>query len=181
MEKENRFSGIPDAAAWQDPAAYEKIMRKFWPIIRSIAGQYFLNGGDNDDLLQEGLIALYKATLSFDAEKNDDFVKYAKICIHRAMINAFENANSRKNAALNTSVEYDETLHSPEISLEQTVLQREQLLRVYERIEDTLSETERKVLSMSMDGKTQRQIGQAIGKTPKAIEGILSRIRSKLN
>lgn len=181
METNDRFSGVPNVSAWQDPTAYEQIMRRFWPIIKSIAGQYFLAGGDNEDLLQEGQIALYKATLSYDADKNDDFVKYAKICIHRAMINAVENANRQKNAILSNSVEYDEMLHSPGITLEQTVLQREQLLNVYERIEDALSPTERQVLMMSIDGKTHKEIAAVVGKTPKAVEGILSRIRAKLN
>lgn len=180
MEKNYPLPPLPDLADLQNPAAYESVMRHFAPLIKTISHSYFLKGGDIEDLMQEGYIALYHATRSFDAAKNNDFEKYAKICIHRAMINAIKSDARQKNTVLSFAVEYTEDLPLADISAEEAVLGREKLLNVYERIEDALTPTERKILSMVIDGQTHKQIGAALGKTPKAIESTLARIRGKL-
>ncbi len=163
-----------------DQEAYAQIIHYFYPIIRMISYSYHLSGGDQDDLMQEGLIGLYRATVSFDESKNDNFVKYAKICIHRAMLNAIKNDTRQKHFFLNSSVSFSEELGLTEQSAEDSVLQREHLINVYERIEDELSDMERAVLSLYMDGLSYKEIADKLQKNTKAVDNALARIRGKL-
>lgn len=168
------------AARADDQNAYAELVRFFDPIIRMICSSYFLVGGDNEDLVQEGRIGLYNAVRSFDESKNDNFVKYAKICIHRAILTAIKTDARLKNTLLNTSVSLDERIEISEESAEEMFLTRERLLEVYERIEDNLTDMERKVLDLFVDGYAYREIGDLIGKNSKSVDNALSRIRGKL-
>lgn len=167
-------------ALQNDQEAYAKIIHYFYPIISSISSSYFLTGGDRDDLMQEGLIGLYRAVCSYDAGKNDNFVKYAKICIHRSILTAIKADARLKNSALNSSLPLSDKLGLQGESAEDAALHRERLLDVYERIEDELTALERQVLSLFIDGLSYKEIADRLGKNPKAVDNALSRIRGKL-
>ena len=168
------------AAKAEDQIAYTQIVTYFEPIIRMISSSYYLSGGDREDLIQEGRIALINAVRSFDTAKGDSFEKYAKICIHRAMLSAIKRDTRLKNTLLNTSVSLSEELQLSDKSAEDIVLGRERLLEVYEKIEDKLTDMERQVLSFFVDGYSYKEIADALGKNAKAVDNALSRIRGKL-
>lgn len=181
MEKFVTFDHNLLALALQnDQDAYAQIIHFFYPIIASISSSYFLSGGDRDDLMQEGLIGLYRAVCSYDEGKNDNFVKYAKICIHRAILTAIKADARLKNSALNTSLPLSDKLELKGESAEETAIQRERLLDVYEKIEDKLSDLERTILSLFIDGLSYKQIADKVGKSPKSVDNALCRIRGKL-
>ncbi len=167
-------------ALQNDQEAYARIIHYFYPIIGSISSSYFLSGGDRDDLMQEGLIGLYRAVCSYEPEKNDSFVKYAKICIHRAILSAIKADTRLKNAVLNSSLPLSDELGLQGESAEEAAIKRERLLDVYEKIEDELTDLERTVLGLFMDGLSYKQIAEQLGKSPKSVDNALTRIRGKL-
>lgn len=167
-------------ALQNDQEAYARIIHYFYPIIASISSSYFLSGGDRDDLMQEGLIGLYRAVCSYDAEKNDNFVKYAKICIHRAILKAIKADTRLKNAVLNSSLPLSDELGLQGESAEEVAIKKERLLDVYEKIEDELTDLERAVLRLFVDGLSYKEIAERLGKNSKAVDNALSRIRGKL-
>lgn len=181
MEKAVDFDQkLLSRALRNDQEAYARIIHYFYPIIASISSSYFLSGGDRDDLMQEGLIGLYRAVCSYDADKNDSFVKYAKICIHRAILSAIKADTRLKNAALNTSLPLSDELELRGESAEEAAIKRERLLDVYEKIEDELTNLERTVLSLFVDGLSYKEIAAHLGKSPKSVDNALMRIRGKL-
>ena len=130
--------------------------------------------------MQEGLIGLYRAVCSYDAEKNDNFVKYAKICIHRAILKAIKADTRLKNAVLNSSLPLSDELGLQGESAEEAAIKKERLLDVYEKIEDELTDLERTVLRLFVDGLSYKEIADRLGKNPKSVDNALSRIRGKL-
>lgn len=160
--------------------AYGSILRFFYPVIKGICGSYFLIGGDREDLFQEGLIGLYGAVQSYDAARHEDFVKYAKICIHRAMINAIRSDRRKKHQPLNGSVPLEETLCDRGNDPEQIVLQQERYVEVYDRMMEALSPLERQVLTLWLEGLDTAQIAARCGKSVKSVGNALTRVRGKI-
>ncbi|MBR5782747.1 MAG: sigma-70 family RNA polymerase sigma factor [Clostridia bacterium] len=163
-----------------DQTAYVEILEFFTPLLRMITSSYFLIGGDREDLFQEGCLGLYGAVCSYEAEKNDNFIKYAKICIHRALLSAVKRDSRLKNASLNTSIPLSDAPELKEMSAEDIVLGRERLVEVYEKIEDKLTDREHRVLSLFVDGNSYKEIAEKLGINAKAVDNALTRIRGKL-
>ncbi len=180
MEKQLEPDALLLARAMEnEPDATGQVFAIFSPLVRTIAASYFLMGGDEEDLYQEGLIGLMQALRSFDAQKCDSFVKYAKICIHRSILSAIRFAARKKHEPLNSSVEIPDETPLSTGDPEETVLLREKMISLYSLIDVKLSEKEKSVLDLYIEGLSHKEIAARLSITPKAVENALTRIRNK--
>ena len=169
------------AAKGGDAAAQNEIILKLNPLLTRLSSRYFIIGGDKEDLLQEARIGLHKAIRSYDVTKSSDFIPYAKTCIHNHIISAINEAAAQKHAALNKSVNLDSAaLFSYDSPLDLLII-REQLSAVLAGVETRLSNMERKVLFLYLDGMSYKKISNQLQITEKSVSNALCRIRSKLS
>ena len=173
-------TAILERARNNDDAAIAVLVEQFSPIIRAISRSYFLYGGDGDDLYQFGLIGFYDAIKSFDESKNVEFTKYAKVCIHNKIMDAVKESTRKKHLPLNNAVEYDSLKDADSTDPEKIFLVREQLLSVYSAIDFKLSDYEKLVLNMYIDGFSYTEISKRVNKSVKSVTNAIARIRSKL-
>ena len=172
-----------------DAAAMEILLEKYKPLARSRAGIRFLSGGDTEDLLQEGMIGLYRAIQDFDPEKAGDgtFFSFARLCIDRQILKAIERTKTLGNLAMNGSVqlteeeleEYLRHINASERSPELVFFDRENRDELLARIREALTPMERKVLELRLADYGYREIAGILGRTPKSVDNTLQRIRRK--
>lgn len=175
-----------------DTRLMDYILDKYKPLVRKKANAVFLIGGDTDDLIQEGMIGLFKAVRDYDETKEASFFSFAELCITRQLYKAVEASNRKKHAPLNTYVSfYSETGeegHSLAETLttggmgdpEQIVIDQENLKIFWERLKERLSKMEREVLDNYLSGLNYQQIAEKMGKSPKTIDNALQRIKAKI-
>ncbi len=173
-------TAIFERAKNNDEGAIAALVRQFSPVIHAISRSYFLYGGDSDDLYQLGLIGFYEAIQKFDNEKNVDFARFAKVCIHSKIIDAIKESNRKKHSPLNTAVGFETLDAVGDGDPEKIFLVREQLLSVYSAIDFKLSDYEKSVLNMYIDGFSYKEISQRVGKDVKSVTNAICRIRNKL-
>lgn len=165
--------------------AIDFLMEKYKPLVRGICRARFLTGGDEEDLIQEGMIGLYKAVRDYDASKDASFRTFATLCVQRQVLKAIESSQREKNRPLNDSValtdeEWDEQIHSEKVSPESIVLDREAENETRQKIFKTLSPMEQTVLKLYLKGMNYRDIANKMHKSPKTIDNALQRIRRKV-
>ena len=179
-----------------DSEAMDYLMNKYKNFVRGRARTLFLVGADKEDLIQEGMIGLYKAIRDYDALKNVSFRNFAELCISRQMYSAIKGSNTQKNQPLNNyisidSMEVSEDRENPMEQLlginfeknknpEQLVLDKEAASVLEYTIVGHLSEMEKQVLHFYMKDMNYSQIAAALGKEPKAVDNALQRIKKKL-
>lgn len=177
-----------------DNQAIETLLNSYKQLVNFVTRKYFLVGGDNDDLLQEGMIALYKAINSYDFKKNVPFNIYAKTVIERTIINAIKSDASSKNTMLNNSygltnqgqinfndeLDFGYTIESDNLSPELKVLSSEQTKDIVKQIKQVLSDYELKILKFYLKGLSYTQIATELGVGSKSVDNALNRIKSKL-
>lgn len=170
-----------------DEDATDFLMEKYKPLVLKLSTARFLAGGDREDLIQEGMIGLYKAVRDFDPEKEASFYTFAGLCINRQMLHAIEASQRDKHRALNTSVEltdletdWQETLEDLRSDPESVVLTQEETDERMHRIETELSPMEKKVVILLMRGKSYAEIAETLGKPQKSIYNAFQRIRQKM-
>lgn len=176
-----------------DVQSMETILKCFKPKVTAICREYFLLGADFDDILQEGMIGLYKAVNGYDLNKNNNFPKFASMCIHHQIQNAVKMANSKKNYPLNDYVsisvdgQVDGEDESPKIMLqadnshtEQNSLNKESLRNIYTQIKDNLSTEQYKMLLMYLNGYSYSEIAGQFGVTNKNVDNQIQAIKRKL-
>lgn len=169
------------AAKSGDQAAQNEIILQLNPLLVRLSSRYFIIGGDKEDLLQEARIGLHKAIRSFDPAKSEDFIAYAKTCIHNHIISAINEATAQKHAALNKSVDLESAaLFSYDSPIELMII-REQLAAVLSGVETRLSPMERQVLFCYLDGLSYKRIANQLQISEKSVSNALCRIRSKLS
>ncbi len=169
------------AAKSGDQAAQNEIILQLNPLLVRLSSRYFIIGGDKEDLLQEARIGLHKAIRSFDSDKGEDFITFAKTCIHNHIISAINEAAAQKHAALNKSVDLESaTLFSYDSPMDLLII-REQLAAVLSGVETRLSKLERQVLSCYLDGMSYKKIADELRVSEKSVSNALCRIRSKLS
>ncbi|MCI8389995.1 MAG: RNA polymerase sporulation sigma factor SigH [Roseburia sp.] len=168
------------------------ILDKYKPLVLGKANAMFLIGGDTDDLIQEGMIGLFKAIRDYREEKETSFFHFAELCITRQLYHAVEASNRKKHAPLNTYISFDarsgeegrslaETLPTDATNdPEQLVIGQETMQLFWEKLRSQLSSMERQVLDEYLAGANYRQIAEKLGKSPKAIDNALTRIRAKI-
>lgn len=167
------------------------IMEKYKPLVRKKTNAMYLIGGETEDLIQEGMIGLFKAVRDYDAEKSTSFFSFADLCITRQLYSALEASNRKKHSPLNNYVSFssqeeteginlEEILSSQSISPEQMMIEEEGKQEFFNRLEENLSTMEKKVLYLYLEGDTYLQIAEHMEKSPKSIDNTLQRIRGKV-
>ena len=177
-----------------DSVAVEYLLNKYKNFVRSKARSYFLIGADHEDIVQEGMIGLYKAIRDFKSEKLTSFRAFAELCVTRQIITAIKTATRQKHKPLNSYVslnkpiydeESDRTLFDvilgPKVSNpEEIMIDREDLAAVEEKIGEVLSDLEWKVLELYLQGKSYQEIAEILGRRSKSIDNALQRVKTKL-
>lgn len=159
----------------------EYLLEKYKPFVKSKSRVLYLVGGDREDLIQEGMIGLFKAIRDFDTENGAYFAAFAKLCIERQLYTAIEAAGRQKNAPLNAYIslsEEEETLMDQ--GIEEAVIEKTSFQQNYEYIQQFLSLMEKEVLELYLEGKDYTEIARILGKTDKSIDNALQRIKAKI-
>lgn len=181
-----------------DNEATEEMLNRYKNMVRSKATALYLVGADKEDLIQEGMIGLFKAIREYDPERNDSFPAFASLCITRQMYTAIKMSNTKKNQPLNNYVSFDlyafaeetepgnvgtnayESMGYWQRDPEESVIDRENAIRVEAEVVSRLSGMEREVLSYYAAGMPYQEIAKVMDKEPKSIDNALQRIRKKL-
>ena len=162
------------------------LMEKYKGLVRQKARAMFLIGGDTDDLIQEGMIGLFKAVRDFHPGREATFATFARMCIDRQIYSAIQNSNRQKHLPLNSYVslnQEDESSPIWELSVEnpeEIIIDQETTRDLQQKISDYLSPMENKVLDLYLKGEGYVEIGRILGKSPKSIDNALQRIRAKI-
>lgn len=162
------------------------LMEKYKGLVRQKARAMFLIGGDTDDLIQEGMIGLFKAVRDFQPGREATFATFARKCIDRQIYSAIQNSNRQKHLPLNSYVslnQEDESSPIWELSVEnpeEIIIDQETTRDLQQKISDYLSPMENKVLDLYLKGEGYVEIGRILGKSPKSIDNALQRIRAKI-
>ncbi len=174
--------------------AIDIIFERYKYLVRKKARAMFIAGGDNDDLIQEGMIGLYKAVRDYNIDKQTSFATFAGVCINRHMMSAVTASNRKKNSPLNSYVSFDTPadvegdgsvklvevlMPDNEQNPEYLFIDRERTQLLQDKIASVLSAYEKKVLDMFLDGKDYIEIAQELNKTPKSVDNAIQRIRIK--
>lgn len=177
-----------------DEIAEEYLIRKFKNVVRSKAHLYFMVGADSEDIVQEGMIGIFKAIRSYNKTKQASFHTFAEICINRQIITAIKRATRLKHSPLNTSVSLSKPLSDtePDTTLEETLsassntdpealfLLKEDMGYIEGNGAEIFSDLELTVWNEYLKGKSYLQIAVITGRSPKAIDNAIQRTKRKL-
>ena len=197
-----KFPGAPEASEYAllaaaksgDSGAMECVLDRYGSLVRMRARNYFIAGSDRDDVIQEGMIGLYKAIRDFRFDKMTSFRAFADLCITRQILTAVKTATRQKHAPLNHSISINkpqyqgddtrallDVLESPTSCDPQELLVTHELRgSVREQIERTLSQLESKVLSLYLEGMTYSEMCYELNRRSKSIDNSLQRIKRKI-
>ena len=175
--------------------AYERLIRRYRGFVRLKASSYFMLGGDSEDLIQEGLVGLYKAIRDFRSDRESSFRNFAELCITRQIITAVKTASRNKHAPLNQYVSFaqspaasgeaettlEEVLPGP-ISEEpaERAIASEELQALVSCLASVLSDLESRVLSLYLDGHSYERIGERLECDTKTVDNALQRVKRKV-
>ena len=192
---EELISALIIKAKNHDGEAMEELLQHFKPKVIAISREYFLVGAEFDDLLQEGMIGLYKAIGVYDPTKNHSFSAFASLCIHRQLQNAVKNANRKKNNPLNSYLpikHYDGSTSSDDDSvlklvivddnsnIEQNYIDQEMNTIVISKVKDILTNEQFNILKQFLNGESYTIIAQNFHLTTKQVDNTLQAIKKKL-
>src|SRR6476659_7292018 len=179
-----------------DGTALDQLMRRYTGFVRLKASSYFLAGGDSEDLIQEGLIGLYKAVRDFRSDKETSFRSFAELCVTRQIITAIKSATRYKHAPLNTYVSFSHTPAGQDVEGECTlgdalpgpsiddpsvrVISTEELQSLVGCLGTTLSGLESEALRLYLDGNSYEQMAETLGCDCKTIDNALQRVKRKI-
>ena len=166
------------------------ILEKYKPLVRKKTNAMYLIGGETEDLIQEGMIGLFKAIRDYKPDKDASFYHFAELCINRQLYSALEASNRKKHQPLNSYISLSEQEHPDAVAAEllvdkesgpeQTVIEQEVWEEYKKRLAQKLSRMESQVLQYYLDGNHYIQIAEMMGKSPKSIDNALQRIRQKI-
>ncbi|MFC4620226.1 RNA polymerase sporulation sigma factor SigH [Camelliibacillus cellulosilyticus] len=174
--------------------ALEYLIYKYKNFVRAKAKSYFLIGADREDIIQEGMIGLYKAIRDFKGDKQSSFKAFAELCITRQMITAVKTATRQKHIPLNSYVSLDKPIYDEESDRtlldviggskmadpEQLLINQEKQDDIELKMSEVLSELERNVLMLYLDGRTYQEISIYLKRHVKSIDNALQRVKRKL-
>ncbi len=175
-----------------DPEVMDYLMEKYKNLVRKHANALYLIGGETEDLIQEGMIGLFKAIRDYSPQKESSFFHFAELCITRQMYTAVEASRRKKHTPLNTYVPLDasedekdrmfmdQENHIRTLNPETLLISRENIAYLHKQVNERLSPMERQALSLYLEGLSYHQIAERMGKPPKAIDNALQRIRGKI-
>ena len=175
--------------------AYDRIVRRYRGFVRLKASSYFLLGGDGEDLIQEGLLGLYKAIRDYRSDRESSFRNFAELCITRQIITAVKTATRNKHTPLNQYVSFsstpasamdgeptlDEVIAGPSVhDPVNQVISSEELRSLVACLSTALSELESRVLALYLDGYSYEHVGMRIGCDTKTVDNALQRVKRKV-
>ena len=176
-----------------DKDATECLLVRYKNLVLAKARMYFLAGADEKDIIQEGMIGLFKAIRDFDKDKLTTFKGFAELCIKRQIITAVKTATRQKHMPLNTYVSlsnpmYDgdaeglleEILPSSADDPEHLFISKENAEFLTEKMKEVLSSLEKQVLVLYLEGKSYQEIGAILSRSPKSIDNALQRVKKKM-
>ena len=178
-----------------DPTAYDRLVRRYYGFVRLKSSSYFLAGGDSDDLIQEGLVGLYKAIRDFRYDRESSFRNFAELCITRQIITAVKTATRNKHTPLNQSISFSSTPASAgdgEPTLEEIIpgstvhdpvnqaISTEELRSLVDCLASVLSELESRVLALYLDGYSYEHVGERLLCDTKTVDNALQRVKRKV-
>ena len=197
---EEQYLNMPDEQVVQviqagDNTALNYMMNKYNDLVNMKASKFFMVGAERDDIIQEGLIGLYKATKSFNVEKQNSFKTFANLCIERQLITALKTSNRQKNIPLNSAFSLNQSAYDENEDVEvvevleaktaedplDTITKKEYYSSIENKIDESLSDFERQVLHYYKQGKSYALIAEKLGTKVKSVDTAIQRIRKKAN
>lgn len=179
-----------------DEAAQEYLLDKYKSLVRAKSRAYFLIGADNEDIIQEGMIGLYKAVRDFNEEKNASFRSFAELCVNRQMITAIKAATRQKHQPLNSYVSLNKPVYEEEseqtymdflqsssgalLNPEALLIGQENKSFLEDQMVKNLSSFETRVLVLYLQGRSYFEIAHVLDKPEKSIDNALQRVKKKL-
>ena len=176
-----------------DGQALVYLLDKYKNFVRARARSYFLIGADHEDIVQEGMIGLYKAIRDYKADKQTSFRAFAELCVKRQIITAIKTATRQKHVPLNSYVSLNKPIYDEEsdrtlmdviegriINPEDLFISQEQVSHINKQIDVLLSDFEKQVLEAFMDGKSYQEIAVMLNRHVKSIDNALQRVKRKL-
>nr|WP_240473357.1 RNA polymerase sporulation sigma factor SigH [Salsuginibacillus kocurii] len=198
-EKQQNFGQAEDEqlvlhARQGDSASLEQLINKYKNFVRAKSRSYFLIGADHEDIVQEGMIGLFKAVRDFKGDKLSSFRAFAELCITRQIITAIKTATRQKHIPLNSYVSLDKPLYDDESDRtlldvlcgtkvsdpEELLVNQEEFDDIDGKITEVLSELEQKVLRLYLDGQSYQEISEELNRHVKSIDNALQRVKRKL-
>lgn len=173
-----------------DKTIMDYLMEKYKNLVRKEANAMFLLGGENDDLIQEGMIGLFKAVRDYQTDQDTSFYSFAKLCITRQMYSAIEASKRKKHSPLNSYISFyeqgedqstllDKMEAGDQSNPEELLVGRERAQILEAKLEENLSDLENRVLYLHLLGTDYKTIARLLDKSPKTIDNALQRIKSK--
>jgi RNA polymerase sporulation-specific sigma factor len=170
----------------------EHLMEKYKPLVLRKTNALYLIGGEREDLIQEGMIGLFKAVRDFREDKDSGFCHFAELCINRQLYSALQASNRKKHQPLNTYVSLsaetpengeplENLLAGDTDNPEEMVIEQELWSEFQKQLWNNLSKMEQRVLQLYLNGNSYTQIAERMDKTPKSIDNALQRIRQKID
>lgn len=177
-----------------EPEALEYLINKYKNFVRAKARSYFLIGADREDIVQEGMIGLYKSIRDFRGDKLTSFKAFAELCITRQIITAIKTATRQKHIPLNSYVSLDKPIYDEDSDRtlldvicgtkvtdpEELFINREEFDDIEGKMSEILSDLERQVLMLYLDGRSYQQIAVELKRHVKSIDNALQRVKRKL-
>ncbi len=177
-----------------DSVAEEYLLDKYKNFVRSRARSYFLIGADHEDIVQEGMIGLYKAIRDFKPEKLSSFRAFAELCITRQIITAIKTATRQKHIPLNSYISLNRPIYDEESDRtlldiiiegstgnpEEMIINQENVGTIHQKMNEVLSGLEQEVLAAYLDGKSYQEIAELLDRPVKSIDNALQRVKRKL-
>ncbi|WP_371809637.1 RNA polymerase sporulation sigma factor SigH [Halobacillus sp. Marseille-Q1614] len=174
--------------------ALDFLIDKYKNFVRAKARTYFLIGADREDIVQEGMIGLYKAIRDYQGDKLSSFKAFAELCVTRQIITAIKTATRQKHIPLNSYVSLDKPIFDEEadrtlldviagskaIDPQELMVNKERFGDIEEKISELLSDLEQQVLSLYLDGKSYQEISVELNRHVKSIDNALQRVKRKL-
>jgi len=174
--------------------AQRELFARYEKVVNLKARRYYIKGADQQDIVQEGLIGLYKAMRDYDTGRQSSFRAFAELCITRQMITAIKSATRQKHTPLNSYVSLNKPVSEDEperllgdvlgvdisANPEELLIGNEDFDRVKACIEQSLSSFEAQVLDLHLGGKSYQVIAQVLGRSAKSVDNALQRIKRKL-
>ncbi|WP_339230671.1 RNA polymerase sporulation sigma factor SigH [Oceanobacillus sp. FSL K6-2867] len=177
-----------------DSRALDLLIHRYINFVRAKARTYFLIGADKEDIIQEGMIGLYKAIRDYNGDKLSSFKAFAELCVTRQIITAIKTATRQKHIPLNSYVSLDKPIYdeesdrtlldviagSKEIDPQELLINRENFGDMETKLSELLSELERQVLHLYLDGRSYQEISIELKRHVKSIDNALQRVKRKL-
>ncbi|QKI80740.1 RNA polymerase, sigma 30 subunit, SigH [Kroppenstedtia eburnea] len=177
-----------------DGAALEQLINKYKNFVRAKARSYFLIGADHEDIVQEGMIGLFKAIRDFRGDKLASFKAFAELCITRQIITAIKTATRQKHIPLNSYVSLDKPIYDEDSDRtlmdiltggrasdpEELYINQEEFDDIEDKMSQILSDLERQVLMLYLDGRSYQEIAIDLKRHVKSIDNALQRVKRKL-